>query len=127
MPTAFERRHPFAAYRLPALLFAAAIFIMSSIPGDDLPPMPFISFDKIVHALEFGLLGMLLYRAFRFPRPVWRPYVMTLAVGIPYAALDELHQRLVPGRYCSMWDFVMDAAGLVLFAGMSAWMHGRRS
>jgi len=96
---------------------------MSSIPGDELPEMPFLSFDKIVHAAEFGLFGMLLYRAFRFPTMIARPYLLALAVGIPYAALDELHQRFVPGRYCSLGDFVMDVAGLILFAGISARLH----
>ena len=92
---------------------------MSSLPGDELPELPFYSFDKIIHAFEFGLFGILLFRAFRFPQPVTRPYFLTLAVGISYAALDELHQLFVPGRFCDVVDFLMDAAGLIIFAAIS--------
>jgi len=119
LPTAFERSHPFLAYRAPALGYAALIFLMSSIPGSDLPDMPFISFDKIVHAIEFGLFGMLLFRAFRFPLSLPYPYLLTLGVGVPYAALDEFHQLFVPGRSCDIRDFIMDILGLIVFTAVS--------
>ena len=118
--TGFEKRNPFLAYRAPALGFAVLIFIMSSIPGYEFPDLPFYSFDKIVHTIEFGLFGMLLFRAFRYPKPLKHPYLLTLCTGIPYAALDELHQLFVPGRFASIADFVMDVLGLVVFAGISA-------
>ncbi len=123
MSTAFERKHPFLAYRAPVIAYAALIFFMSSLPGDELPEMPFWSFDKILHSVEFGLFGILLYRAFRFPRPVSKPYAATLAVGIPYALLDELHQLFVPGRYCDVFDFIMDVVGIVVFAAISRHLH----
>jgi len=104
---------------MPAILFALAIFIMSSIPGEKLPPLPFISFDKIVHSLEFGLFGMLLYRAFFFPVPIWKPYLLTLIVSFFYAASDELHQLFVPGRSCDPFDLMMDMVGVIIFAGIS--------
>jgi len=120
LSTAFEKRHPILAYRVPAFLYALVIFMMSAIPGYELPELPFWSFDKLVHALEFGLLGILLYRAFRFPRPFGSPYLLTLLTGIPYAASDEIHQLFVPGRNCDPVDFLVDAAGIALFAGISA-------
>ncbi len=123
--TAFEKKNPFLAYRAPALGYAVLIFIMSSIPGYELPDLPFYSFDKIVHTIEFGLFGMLLYRALRFPEPFSSPYLLALCIGIPYAALDEIHQLYVPGRKCDIVDFVMDALGLIVFAGISAWLNRR--
>ena len=36
-----------------------------------------------------------------------------------FAALDEIHQRFIPGREMSFWDFAADAAGLV--AGYLVW------
>ena len=123
MLTAFEKKNPFLAYRAPALGYAVLIFVMSAIPGYELPDLPFYSFDKIVHAIEFGLFGMLLYRALRFPEPFSSPYLLTLFIGIPYAALDEIHQLYVPGRNCDIIDFIMDALGLVVFAGLSACLN----
>ncbi|MGQ9484121.1 MAG: VanZ family protein [Desulfosoma sp.] len=38
--------------------------------------------------------------------------------GILFALSDEWHQSWVPGRFCSVWDVVLDAIGLC--AGMAA-------
>ena len=126
MATAFERSHPFYAYRAPALFYAVLIFLMSSIPGGELPDLPFFSFDKIVHAIEFGLFGMLLFRAFRYPLSLPHPYILTLAVGIPYAALDEIHQLFVPGRNCDIYDFYMDVLGIIVFSAVSMRLNRTR-
>ncbi len=126
MFAAFERRHPVLAFKGPAVGYALLIVVMSSIPGHEFPHLPFLSADKLVHTIEFGLFGILMYRAFRYPRPLWQPYALTLIVGIPYAALDELHQWFVPGRFCDFADFLFDIAGIVLFAGLSALLHRRR-
>ena len=125
MFAAFERRHPVLAFRGPAVGYALLIVVMSAIPGHEFPHLPFFSADKLVHTIEFGLFGILMYRAFRYPRPLWRPYALTLIVGIPFAALDELHQRFVPGRNCDPADFLFDIAGIALFAGLSALLHRR--
>ncbi len=101
MFTALERKAPFLMYCGPALSYTVVIFIVSSLPGSEMPHLPFWNADKVVHFLEFGLFGIFLYRAFRLYRPLKRPYLLTLVVGIPYAALDEVHQYFVPGRNCS--------------------------
>ncbi len=111
----------FLRFQGPAVLYVAIIFGMSSLPGSDVPEMPFAFGDKFVHALEYGLLGIFLYRAFRYPKPwVSSPYRATLAFGILYAASDEIHQLFVPGRYCDFVDFLVDCIGLAVFAGISA-------
>jgi len=125
--TAFEDRHPILAYRAPAVLYAILIFIVSAIPGQELPQLPFISFDKVVHTIEFGLLGILVFRAFRFPRPVSKPYLATVFLCVGIAASDELHQLFVPGRYASMADFLCDAIGVIVFTGISAFIHRKAS
>ena len=107
----------------PALSYAVAIFIFSSLPGSEIPHLPFPNADKIVHFLEFGLFGIFLYRAFRLYRPLKQPYLLTLAAGTPYAVLDEVHQYFVPGRNCSIADFAFDVLGLVMLAALFAWLH----
>lgn len=100
---------------------------MSSLPGYTLPEQPFWSFDKVVHIIEFGLFGLLVYRAFRFPRPFWKPYLATVIAGTLYAASDEFHQLFVPGRNGDIRDFAVDVLGVILFAGISARLHRVRS
>jgi VanZ family protein len=107
----------------PALSYAVVIFILSSLTGNEIPHLPFWNVDKVIHFLEFGLFGIFLYRAFCLYRPLKRPYLLSLAAGIPYAALDEVHQYFVPGRNCSIADLIFDVLGIALMAALSAHQH----
>ena len=123
MSTGIDHLKHFFLYHAPVLGYAALIFFMSSLPGYELPEMPFLNGDKLVHGLEFGLFGMLLFRAFRFPPLCQSPFRLALAVGIPFAASDEIHQLFVPGRSCDIFDFLVDCLGLIFFAWISARQH----
>ncbi|MFA6471552.1 MAG: VanZ family protein [Candidatus Latescibacterota bacterium] len=110
----------FFIFQGPAILYAIVIYIMSSFPGYTIPTIPFDYGDKVVHMLEFGLFGIFLYRAFRFPKPSFKPLRQTIAFGILYAASDEIHQLFVPKRFCDFYDFAADCIGLILFAYISS-------
>jgi VanZ family protein len=97
----FERRR-----WLPTLLWALAIFLVSSIPKLDLAVSRLQGCDKIAHFVEYFVLGWAIRYWSRDGRPGF------LAGGIGFAASDEIHQNFVPGRQMSLWDFVADAAGL---------------
>ena len=92
----------------PVLLWAGVIFVVSSIPNlaTDLGTWDLVG-RKIAHALEFALLGALLYRTLeRAPAAV--------ALGSLYAATDEVHQSFVEGRVGSPLDWAIDTVGVVL-------------
>jgi VanZ family protein len=65
---------------------------------------------SIFFLLAFSLLVSVLSRRWEFKK---------ISVGLltvtTYAALDELHQFFVPGRFCSIDDFLLDFTG-ILFA-----------
>ena len=44
---------------------------------------------------------------------------LVAAIGLVYAAIDELTQKLIPGRSCEFYDFVADAYGICL--GLAAY------
>ena len=48
-----------------------------------------------------------------------------MALTLAYAASDELHQRFVPGRHGSPWDWAIDAAGVGV-AGLATVLAARR-
>jgi len=102
----------------PVLLWAALIFALSSISdlGTGLGTWDLV-LRKIAHAAEFAVLGALLLRALREEIPA-------LALGIAYAASDELHQHFVPGRTGAPLDVAIDAVGVAL--GVTAWRNLRR-
>ena len=102
---------------LPVVAWAAVIFTLSSIPSLS---TGLGTWDTILrkgaHLTEYAILGALLYRALgREP--------LALAVGIAYAATDELHQYFVRGRHASPVDVAIDAVGVA--AGMLIWLRLR--
>ena len=102
---------------LPVVLWAGVIFALSSIPslGTGLGVWDTI-LRKGAHLTEYAILALLLVRAVRHGAPA-------LALGVLYAASDELHQSLVRGRHASPVDVAIDAVGLLL--GALAWRRAR--
>jgi VanZ family protein len=80
---------------------------------------PVFKYDKLLHLVEYYILGYLLMRVFT-TSPVSflaeNAVLATILAGIVYGASDEIHQYFVPGRDCSLLDFLFDAAGVVLAA-----------
>jgi len=100
---------------LPVAAYVALIFTLSSIP--DLAPPPVVPYmDKLAHAAEYGILGLLLARAFRLSAPglaAVAAAVLTLGTGAMIGFLDESFQGTV-GRNSSLLDWGADVAGLVV-------------
>ena len=101
----------FRRWRAP-LLWAVVILIVSSVP------IPAVAApagtDKGVHGVLYLVLGVLAIRALLSQRaPVWQLLVLVLVV-LAFGALDELHQRFIPGRTADPRDWVADAVGSVV-------------
>jgi VanZ family protein len=102
---------------LPVFAWAAVIFAFSSIPSlsSGLGAWDYV-LRKCAHITEYAILGALLYRALGVE-------ALALAIGIAYAATDELHQHFVRGRHASPIDVCIDAVGVAL--GMLMWLRVR--
>lgn len=102
---------------LPVLAWAAVIFALSSVPdlGTGLGGWDLV-LRKLAHVAEFAVLGALLARATARPG-------LAIVLGILYAASDELHQSLVPGRMGAPLDVAIDAVGVV--CGVVLWRRAR--
>jgi VanZ family protein len=91
---------------LPVVAWAAVIFTLSSIPSLSTGLGAWDTLlRKGAHVTEYAILGALLLRALGRETPA-------LAVGIAYAATDELHQHFVRGRHASPFDVLIDAVGV---------------
>lgn len=98
--------------RLLVVAVAAGIFYVSHQPS--LPSIPlFPHQDKLFHFGEFFLFGLVLFwNRDMFPEKGRLPGV--ILTGFAYSILDEVHQSFVPGRDCSVGDFLADSAGVLL-------------
>ena len=104
-----------------AVTYAALIFVASSLPAASLPHPGLWRFDKLLHFGAFFGLGVLVMWA-------WRRYFASVAMGTLYGVLDELHQRLTPGRDASAFDALADLAGCAVGAcACWLWLRSRRA
>jgi VanZ family protein len=99
----------------PVAIYVLLIFYVSSMSNP--PGMPEIRhFDKLVHFLEYGLLGALLGRALGLT--TLRRGFLALAtasffLGACVGVADETYQGTVAGREKSAADFAFDVAGVL--------------
>ena len=99
----------------PVVLYALGIVYLSSqsYPDQRLPSFIFSISDKVLHACEYGVLGILLYRAFKHTIPKGGSMGLAIACVIAFGISDEIHQWFVPERQADIWDVVADTFGAV--------------
>jgi VanZ family protein len=111
----------FFRYWGPVCGYAGLIFYLSSQPHpeQDLPSFVRLFSDKILHVIEYAMLGGLCYRAFRWgTNESWRQRAIPLAILLAslYGISDEVHQAFVPFRDSSWLDWLADTIGATLGA-----------
>lgn len=78
--------------------------------------------DWITHGIEYGILGLLLCRAFAGGFGAALPArtgLLVVALATTWGVSDEFHQSFVPGRESSAADVCKDLAGAT--AAVLAW------
>ena len=118
-------------WRFAAAGWGLLIFVLSSIPGAAFPPSKLFSYDKLLHAAVYAMLGALCFLALLRG---WsrKPSVLVLVSGAMatiYGFTDEFHQMFVSGRFADLRDVLADSVGgfagaLAMSALASAKMHG---
>lgn len=109
-------------YWMPVVLYAGAIFYLSSQshPDEQLPSflLKDVS-DKVLHAVEYGILALLCCRAFRWaagPAVARQAVVLAIMTASVYGITDEVHQAFVPLRESSWLDWLADTIGATIGA-----------
>jgi len=103
------------------VLFAAAIFYLSSQSLDFVGAGPFPQWDKFAHATEYGLFCFLVLRAMRGTFPEARTSsiaLWALLIVVSYGASDEFHQSFSPHRDADILDLLADGGGATLVSAI---------
>ena len=100
-------------FALWTLLYLGGIYALSSIPE---PPARdahawLMLVSNLAHAPVFAGLAVLVLKALSGTHGAHYRYVTAFLVTAACGALDEWHQSHVPGRVCSIADFLADACG----------------
>lgn len=104
-------------FTIPVIIIALVIFILSSMQQPPIPDLGFVLQDKLLHLIAYFFLGVTLIMAiianiknFTYKKL----FLIIFLIGAVYGASDEFHQYFVPGRDCSIWDWVADCLGILL-------------
>jgi VanZ family protein len=101
---------------LPPLVYMAVIFYLSS-QSNPLPEVTARVWDKVLHAIEYAVLGALFGRALLGEGLGWvASFAAAALLAAAYGATDEYHQLSVPLRNGDLQDWVVDAIGASLGA-----------
>jgi VanZ family protein len=104
----------FVLYWLPVLAWMGFIFFWSARPAITASAVDWQDFTvkKTAHIVEYFLLGILVFRAFKGATRMasFQALVTIVWCGV-YAISDELHQSFIPGRTATIRDVLIDLAG----------------
>jgi VanZ family protein len=103
----------FLWYWMPTLAYCVLIFALSS-SSKPFPIPSSYGADKVMHAFEYAILGLLFARSiFSMNSRSSDRHLVVLIVALAtlYGISDEIHQGFVSGRMASLWDVVADGVG----------------
>ncbi len=105
--------------RIALVAYSLLILAGSSIPSHQIPKGFELTPDKLIHCVEYLILGLLIFRWLNLEFTIQNTYalfIITLLIGSTFGALDENYQRLTPGRTPDVWDWVLDTIGVLIAA-----------
>jgi VanZ family protein len=108
---------PVARYLL--IAWGLTIIILSSIPN--IPTLKIhiakaeFRLDYLMHFCEYGALTFVTFLSFAGEefKIRFRKFMLITTFLVTFAVLDELHQKLIPGRTCSIKDMTSDVTGIL--------------
>jgi VanZ family protein len=98
---------------VPLVLYCVFIFMQSRLPAPfEIPDVS--HFDKLLHLVGYGVMGILFYRTYLAGWPqamkrtlIWASVISTALYGLS----DEIHQYFVPERSADLLDWLADTVG----------------
>ena len=107
----------FINYHLPAIIYAATIIILSSIPGFGHNYVFIFGYDKLIHFCVYAVFAILIFRsASHITKEVslLMASINSLSFILFFAIGDELYQSKIPGRTSDPYDVLFDFLGAAL-------------
>ena len=102
----------FLKFWFPVILYSGIIFTISSLSRIEVPYAQY-DLDKVVHVVEYAILGFLFRRAMSSTTKLSKKTVfwVTVIFCTLYGISDEFHQSFVPGRDATWMEALADTIG----------------
>ena len=101
-------------FRILLVSYMLLILSVSSVPGEYFPKSSLLTWDKLIHLIEYFILGILVMKSMNQVSSKMLFYVIPF--GISFGIIDEYLQSFISGRYSSGWDVLADTIGLAIGA-----------
>lgn len=99
------------------LVIAGLIFWISSLNlGEGTGGTGYLSL--VYHFFAFFFLAGFLFISIVKGKKNYLLFLTGILLAVLYGILDEIHQYLVPGRYCSLFDVYVNSLGIFLASGI---------
>jgi len=114
------------------IIWAAIIFILCAVPGDELPKTNAIHiphFDKIVHFGMFFIMGIFLMAEFRIQTKLKRNTILIISlllIGIYGGAIEFLQQNYFVNRSGDYMDLLADILGGITAIILYPWLKKQK-
>tara|TARA_B110000116_G_scaffold258708_1_gene260110 strand:- start:33 stop:380 length:348 start_codon:yes stop_codon:yes gene_type:complete len=99
-------------FRILLLIYMLLILGVSSLPSENIPKLMLLNFDKLIHLVEYFILGVLLMKSMKNISTKMLIYVIPF--GIFFGIMDEYLQSFILGRFSSSLDVLADTIGVVI-------------
>ena len=99
-------------FRVLLLIYMVFILSLSSFPGESIPKSWLLSFDKLIHLIEYFILGILLMNSMKSIST--KMLIVVIPFGIFFGMMDEYLQSFISGRFSSGWDVLADTIGVII-------------
>ena len=99
-------------FRILLLIYMALMLALSSLPADNIPKSWLLNFDKLIHLIEYFILGILLMKSMKSIST--KMLLAVIPVGIIFGIMDEYLQSFISGRFSSGWDVLADTIGVII-------------
>ncbi len=106
----------FSAQNTGSILEAIVTFLFGRVERRTFDTLHFLA-RKSAHFIEYGILGLLWFRAWRGVRQgfTWKWAWLGMAAVLATAVTDEVHQSVVPSRTGDVRDVLLDFSGALVF------------
>lgn len=95
-------------------LWLISIWVISSLPAENLPNIDTFNLDKLAHVFVYFVLSTLLFLNLRNDLLFTHDRYLLLLIAIMLAAFDEAHQEFILNRAVSIYDLSANLAGLLM-------------
>src|SRR5438132_2793607 len=109
--------HSLTFKRISAVGIYTIIILGSSVPGEKIPEFFQLTPDKLIHCLEYFVLGLFVGRwmSAEFHHAGKKILVISILATCGLCGMiDELYQHLTPNRTPDFYDWCLDFTGAIL-------------